>query len=221
MKTDVKTDAELKKDVLAEFSWDPAVKSTEVGVMVRDGVVSLTGHLDTYAEKFAVERAVQRVSGVRAIAVEMDVKLDPAHMRSDSEIAAAAELSLKWHAQVAHERVQVKVEKGWITLRGECEWDYQRAAAGKAVRSLLGVVGVSNYISLKPQTTPADVAKRIREALGRHVQRETDQLDIAISGSRITLRGKVSSWAERRAIQGAAWSAPGVANVVNELTIAP
>ena len=190
-----------------------------VGVAADNGVVTLTGHLSTFAEKYAIERAVQRVEGVKAIAVELDVKLEPGHKRSDSEIATAVESGLLWHALVPAERLQVKVEKGWVTLKGEVDWEYQRQSAEKAVRNLTGVVGVSNSITLKPSVTPARVADRIREAMARHAEREAKHIEVMVSGSAVTLRGAVDSWAERNAAFGAAWSAPGVLSVVNEIKV--
>ena len=216
-----KTDAELKKDVTAELEWDPSINASAVGVAVRDGVVTLTGHLDSFAEKYAIERAVGRVHGVKAIAVELDVKLESGHKRSDSEIAAAAETAFKWHSLVPAERIQVQVEKGWVTLRGEVDWDYQRRNAEKTVRPLTGVVGVTNLIALKPSIAPDNVANRIRDALTRHAQREAKHIEISVHGGVVTLRGKVGSWAERNAAFGAAWAAPGVTSVVNELTVEP
>ncbi len=215
----MKTDAQLKKDVLAELDWEPSINASQVGVAVKDGVVTLTGHLDTFAEKYAAERAVQRVHGVKAIAVEADVKLEPGHHRSDSEIAAAAEMALQWHALVPADRIQVKVEKGWVTLKGEVDWDYQRLNAEKAVRNLTGVVGVSNAVALKACTTPANVANRIRDALSRHAEHEARHIEVMVNGAVVTLRGSVDSLAERTAAYGAAWSAPGVASVVNEIRV--
>jgi osmotically-inducible protein OsmY len=215
----MKNDVQLKKDVQAELEWDPSVNATQVGVAVKNGVVTLTGHLATFAEKVAVERAVQRVKGVQAIAVELDIKLAPGHVRSDTEIAAAAEYALLWHAQVPAERIKVKVEKGWVTLSGEVDWEFQRHEAEIAIRPLTGVVGVSNAILLKAKVTPADIGKRIREALTRQAERESEVITVDVSGQKVTLRGSVHSWAERAAAQGAAWSAPGVNTVVNELRV--
>ncbi len=215
----MKTDAQLKKDVTAELEWDPSINPSHVGVTAADGVVTLSGHLNTFAEKYAVERAVQRVQGVKAIAMELDVKLEPGHKRSDSEIAGAVESALLWHALVPAERIQVKVEKGWITLKGEVDWEYQRQNAEKAVRPLTGVVGISNTITLKPSVTPAKVADRIRDAMARHAEREAKHIEVMVSGSAVTLRGTVDSWAERNAAFGAAWSAPGVLSVVNEIRV--
>jgi len=215
----MKTDAQLKKDIESELDWDPAVKAANVGVAVKDGIVTLTGHLETHAEKFAVEQALQRVAGVQAIAIELDVKLAPDHIRSDTEIAAAAESALTWHALVPAERIKVTVEKGWITLGGEVDWEYQRRNAESTVRPLTGVIGVSNGIALKPRVSPSHIADRIREALTRQAEREANKIDVTVTGSNVTLRGVVHSWSERAAAQGAAWSAPGITTVNNELKI--
>jgi len=217
----MKTDAQLKTDVINELQWDPAINPTNVGVAVSNGVVTLTGHLTTFAEKFAIERAVRRVEGVKALAVELDVKLSANHIRSDTEIAQAAESALRWHALVPDDRVSIKVEKGWVTLGGEVDWDYQRDSAYSAVRSLTGVVGVSNAIMLKPRVTPADIAGRIRSALTRHAEREAKHIEVNVTGSTVTLRGHVDSLAERAAAQGAAWAAPGITSVVNKLAVGP
>jgi osmotically-inducible protein OsmY len=215
----MKTDSQLKTDVVNELQWDPSINATHVGVAVSEGVVTLTGHLETFAEKFAIERAVRRVEGVKAVAVELDVKLSPNHKRSDTEIAQAAEMALRWDAMVPDSHLFIKVEKGWVTLGGEVDWEFQRHSAYEAVRSLTGVVGVSNTITLKPQVTPADVASRIRGALTRHAEREAKHIEVSVSGSTVTLRGQVDSLADRAAAQGAAWAAPGITSVVNKLVV--
>jgi osmotically-inducible protein OsmY len=215
----MKTDAQLKKDVTAELEWDPSINASHVGVAAENGVVTLTGHLNTFAEKVAIECAVQRVQGVKAIAMELDVKLEPGHKRSDSEIATAVQSALLWHALIPNERIQVKVDKGWVTLKGELDWEYQRGSAERSVRNLTGVVGVRNTITLKPSVTPAKVADRIRDALARHAEREAKHIEVMVSGSAVTLRGGVDSWAERNATMGAAWSAPGVLSVVDEIKV--
>jgi osmotically-inducible protein OsmY len=215
----VKTDSQLKRDVMDELAWDPAVSANAIGVAVKDGVVTLSGHLDTFAEKVAVQRAVRRVTGVRAMAIELDVKLAPQHQRSDTEIAAAAEHALRWNIVVPADRVRATVEQGWVQLTGEVDWDYQRQAAYKSVRSLTGVVGVSNEITLRQRTTPADLAQRIEEALKRQALREAHRVQVTVENGTVTLKGSVHSWQERDAAQGAAWSAPGVRDVVNQLTL--
>lgn len=215
----MKDDVHLKKDVEAELEWDASVNAAQVGVAVKNGVVTLTGHLDTYAEKAAIERAVQRVQGVQAIAVELDVKLAPGHVRSDTEIAAAAEYALLWHAQVPTQRITVKVDQGRVTLSGDVDWEFQRREAESAIHPLTGVVGIRNNIELRAKATPLDIGKRIREALTRQAERESELIRVDVSGQQVTLRGTVHSWAERAAAQGAAWSAPGVDCVVNELRV--
>jgi osmotically-inducible protein OsmY len=215
----MKSDAQLKRDVEAELEWDASINATHVGVTVQDGVVTLTGHLDTFAEKHLVERAVQRVEGVRALAVELDVRLCSGHVRSDSDIAHAIETAFEWNAMVPAERVQVKVEKGWVTLRGELDWDFQRRNAAEAVRSLIGVKGITNLLSLKTRTTPANISARIREALKRQAEREANGIEVTVTDSTARLQGQVHSWSERTAVQGAAFSAPGISRVINELHV--
>lgn len=217
----MKTDDQLKKDVMDELEWDPSINATQIGVAVKSGLVTLTGHLDTYAEKYAAERAVQRVKGVKGIAVEVDVKLDPTRRRTDSDIAAAIEDAFKWHSLVPSDGIQLMVEKGWVTLRGEVSWDFQRREAEKAVRPLTGVVGVSNEITLKPAVVQANVATRIHDALVRHAADEAKDIEVKVSGTQVTLRGHVESWGERSAATTAAWSASGVTRVVNELKVQP
>jgi osmotically-inducible protein OsmY len=215
----MRSDAQLRSDIVAELSWDPAITATDVGVIVKDGVVTLTGHPSSHAEKYAIERAAQRVKGVKALAIEMPVKLTSDYERTDADIAMAVERAMEWNVLVPDDKIHPMVENGWVTLNGEVEWDYQRRAAEFAVRSLLGVVGVSNQIVVKPKFTPADVEKKIREALERQADREAERIKIEVNGAHVTLSGKVHTWAERKAAQGAAWSAPGVANVINNLLV--
>lgn len=215
----MKTDAELKKDVLTELAWDPLVPEARVGVTVNEGVVTLTGHLDTYAEKIAAKRAIDRVSGVKAIAVELDVIPLGVHQRSDTEIATAAEHALSWNTSVPQDRVKVIVEKGWVTLSGELDWNFQRRAVERMIRPLKGVVGIIDNIRLKALPVPVNLSNRIQDALTRQAVREAKRIEISMDGSVVTLRGHVHSWAERSAAEGATWSAPGVSRVINQLTI--
>lgn len=215
----MRSDAQLRSDIVAELSWDPAITATDVGVIVKDGVVTLTGHPSSHAEKYAIERAAQRVKGVKALAIEMPVKLASDYTRTDADIAMAVERAIEWNVLVPDDKIHPMVENGWVTLNGEVEWEFQRRATEVAVRSLLGVVGVSNQIVVKPKFTPADVEKKIREALERQADREAERIKIEVNGAHVTLSGKVHTWAERKAAQGAAWSAPGVANVINNLLV--
>ena len=215
----MKTDHQLKLDVTAELAWDPAIKADAIGVAVKDGIVTVSGHIDTYAEKRAVEKALRRVSGVKAIALELDVKLSARHKRNDTELAAAIENALKWNSVVPADKVRVTVDNGWVTLAGELDWDYQRTSVEKMVRPLIGVVGVNNDVTLKPRVTPAGVTSSIEDALKRQAEREAKRVQIEINGTTVTLRGNVHSWQERDAAAGAAWAAPGVRAVINELRV--
>jgi osmotically-inducible protein OsmY len=215
----MKTDSELKKDVLAELLWDPLISETKVGVTVNEGVVTLTGHLDTYAEKVAAKRAAERVSGVKAIAVELDVIPAGIHQRSDTEIALAVEHALSWNTSVPQGRVKVAVEKGWVTLTGDLDWNFQRRAVERMVRPLKGVVGITDNIQLKTLPIPLKLQERIQDALTRQAMREARRIEVSVEGSEVTLRGHVHSWAERNAAEGASWSAPGVVRVNNQLTV--
>lgn len=216
----MKTDADLKRDVMAELAWDPAVKATAIGIAVKDGVVTLTGHLDTFAEKYAAARAAKRVAGVKAIALEIDVRLAPNHQRSDTDIAESAETALKWNTLVPADAIKVTVDHGWVTLQGEVEWDYQRRSAEKAIRPLMGVVGISNEVALRARLKAADLSRKIEAALTRQAIREAKQIRIEVDGTTVRLAGNVHSWQERDAVQGVAWSAPGVRAVINELYVA-
>lgn len=215
----MKSDSELKKDVLTELSWDPLIPETRVGVIVSEGVVTLTGHLDTYAEKVATKRGVERVGGVKAIAMEIDVIPLGIHQRSDTEIATAVEHALAWSTAVPPDKIKVTAEKGWVTLDGEADWNYQRRAVERMIRPLKGVVGISNNIRLKTLPAPVNLANRIRDALTRQAVREAKRIEISVDGGVVTLRGHVHSWAERNAAEGASWSAPGVSRVNNQVEI--
>jgi len=188
-------------------------------VTVKDGVVTLTGHLASFAEKYAAERAAQRVAGVRALAVEISVKLPFGHARTDAEIASAVETAIQWNSQVPKGQIHPVVEKGWITLNGEVEWDYQRRAAEASLRNLLGVIGVSNLVKVKPKMDATALGSKIQEALLRQASREAKHINVLVDSGRVTLEGTVHSWAERRAAQGVAWAAPGVLKVENHLRV--
>lgn len=215
----MKTDAHIKADVTDELAWDPAVNATGIGVAVRDGVVTLTGHLDSYADKHAVERAVHRVAGVRGIAVELDVRLAAQHKRSDSDIAQAAATALQLNSLVPDEKIQILVENGRVTLTGEVDWSYQLASAEQCVRPLAGVRGLSNRITIKSRASSKDVGAQISAALTRQAAREAKHITVEVEGSVVTLWGKVHSLAEREAAVGAAFSARGVSRVVDKLEV--
>jgi len=216
-----KSDQQLKSDLTAEFAWDPAVDSTQISVAVKDGIATLSGQVDTLIQKHAVERAARRVSGVRGIALDLEVRLAPGHVRNDSDIAAAALDALRWHSLVPDDKVEVEVEDGWVTLAGELDWGYQSASAEHCVRPLTGVKGVSNQIRLKQQANPAELRADIEGAFARHAQREARHIAIDVDGSVVTLRGEVGTLAERDAAVGTAYAAKGVTRVIDRLEVMP
>jgi osmotically-inducible protein OsmY len=215
----IKTDTELKKDIEAELAWDPSLNANAIGVAVKDGIVSLTGHIDTYAEKRQAEKALRRVEGVRAIALELDVRLSPGHRSSDAAIAEVARDALRWNTLVPEKAVRLTVDQGWVTVDGDVDWDYQRRGIDKSLRNLMGVVCVSNHVRLKPKPTPSDVQPSIQGALVQQAIRVANRIQIELRNGIVSMRGSVRSWQERDAAQGAAFSAPGVSGVVNELTV--
>jgi osmotically-inducible protein OsmY len=216
----MKSDRQLRQDVMDELEWDPSINDTDIGVEVKDGVVTLGGHLGSYAEKYAAEHAVLRVAGVKGVAVELDVRLSGASERTDAEIVRATEFALEWNVLVPPGTVKVMVEDGWVTLSGELERDYQRVAAGKAVRNLMGVTGVSNQIAVKPAVLPSDIKVKIEAALQRRAHIETQRLTVVVNGDQVTLTGPVRSWSERYAALQAAAAASGVVRVVDKMVIA-
>lgn len=215
----MKTDAQLKADVTDELAWDPSLDAANVGVMVSEGVVTLTGHLDSFAEKHAVEQAVRRVGGVRGIALELDIKLPASGERSDSDIARAATESLRLNSLVPDDKVQVEVENGWVTLTGEVDWSYQFASAEQCIRPLAGVRGLFNQITIKPRVKGEDIARQITAALTRQATREARHIGVEVEGGVVTLSGKVHSLAEHDAAIGVAFSAHGVSHVVDHLQV--
>lgn len=217
----MRADRELRMDVLAELSWDPSIRDEDIATAVKDGVVTLAGTVDTYAQRYAAEHAVERVKGVKAIVNEVTVKLPGAMERSDTDIAHAAVNALQWDIQVPDDRIQVKVTNGWLTLEGEVDRYFQKEAAERAVGYLMGVKGVSSLISVRSVPTPADVKQRITASLQRQAELEADQISVETAGSVVRLRGTVRSLADRNNAARAAWNAPGVSKVENELTIAP
>lgn len=218
----MKTDKDLKDDVLFELDFEPGVDASEIGVTTRDGVVSLNGAVKNYAEKYAAVQAVQRVAGIRAIVDELTVELPSLHARSDQDIAKAALNALEWDVSVPPESIKLKVNDGWITLEGEVESDHQRTAAEFAVRNLIGVTGITNLITLKklPMST-SDAKTRIKNALQRGTHTDPGRIHVDVENQKVTLRGTVSSLAERQSAERVARSTPGVSIVVNDLEIAP
>lgn len=215
----MKTDAQLKSDVSAELAWDPAVNATAVGVQVADGIVTLTGHLDSYAEQHALERAVRRVAGVRGLTVELDV-MPAGRAPGDSDIAKAALHALRWHSWVPYERIQLEVEDGWVTLSGEVDWHYQLTSAEHCIRPLRGVRGLTNRITVKARVSDQHVSREIVSALTRHAQREARRIAVEVEDGVVTLRGDVDSLPEHDAALAAAAATRGVSRVIDRLSVA-
>jgi osmotically-inducible protein OsmY len=211
------TDQEIQTDVMAELRWDPSVPATEIGVVVKDGVVTLTGTVDTYMKKWRAEEVAHRVNGVIAVANEIQVR--SIGERTDSDIAAAAVHALSWNSTIPQGKVHVTVDKGWITLKGEVEWQFQRQEAERVVRRLLGVKGVSNLITVKPAATPSDLKRKIEDALVRNAQVDAERITVEVQGNKAVLRGKVRSWAEREEAERVAWLAPGITSVDNQISL--
>jgi osmotically-inducible protein OsmY len=213
----IRTDQEIQKDVMAELRWDAQIQPNEIGVAVKDGVVTLTGWVDSYLKKWSAEDAARRVAGVKAVANDLEVKL--ATERTDPDIAGAAVHALEWDSSVPASRVQVTVSKGWVTLRGEVEWQYERQSAESVVRRLAGVKGVTNLIVVKPSTTPSELKKKIEDALIRNAQLDATNISVERQGSKAILRGTVRAWIEKEEAGRVAWSAPGITEVDNRITL--
>jgi len=214
-----KTDIQLKKDIEEELRWDPKVNSAQIGVTVESGAVSLLGAVDTYAEKWAAEDATKRVGGVRTVAQDLTVKIQSEHKHNDSEIAEAVQNALKWNVYVPTS-VTAKVQRGAVTLEGEVTWNYQRDAAERTVRYLTGVIAVYNSIVLKPnQASVTQVKESVLAALQRQATSDAKSIHIETSGGKVTLTGHASSWQSIEDAANAAWAAPGVTQVVDQVTM--
>ena len=216
----MKTNAQLQKDVIDELRWDFSTRDCEIGVAAKDGVITLSGEVPSYSMKLAAEVAAERVSGVRALAEDLKVKLPGANQRSDTDIAHAAVHAMEWSIDVPDDKIKLKVENGWITLEGRVQSHFQRLAAESAVRNLTGVRGITNRILLAPVAAKADeVSRKIRAALHRSAEFDASKIQVETLDGCVTLKGQVRSWAEREDAERAAWSAPGVVSLDDQLRI--
>lgn len=214
-----RTDSDIETDVVAELKWEPSLRGDDIAVAVRDGVVTLAGFANSYADKWKAEQVASKVKGVKAIANDIEVKLPSGSARPDPDIARAAVDALQWHVTVPQERIQVKVEKGWVTLEGNVDWYYQKEAAERAVRYLTGVKGVSNLIVVSAHPSRTDVKQKIKDSLQRWALFDADRITVDVDGHKATLRGTVRSYAELKDAERAARNAPGITEVENKLII--
>lgn len=213
----MKTDAQIQKDVIDQIKWEPALNASEIGVAVKNGVVTLSGIVDSFSQKIAVEIAARKVTGVKAVAEDIQVGVSPIYRRTDTEIAQAILNAFKWNTSVPDDKIEIKVEDGVVTLDGEVEWDYQRNAAKNAVERLAGVRRINNFISIKQKVIASDVKQKITAALQRSATIDAGKIAVEVTGNKVVLTGKVRSFAEEQDAVDAAWSAPGVSSVEDRL----
>jgi len=215
----MKTDASIQKDVLEQFRWEPFLNAAEIGVSVKNGVVTLSGTVDTFGKKIAAENAAKKISGVKAVVEEIHVKIAPGLQKTDAEIAAAVASTLAWHTAVQEEKIKIRVENGTVTLEGVVDWNYQRTAAVNAIRHIAGVRMVSNFITVKPLVTTSDIQQNIKASLQRSSTIDAKKIHVEVIGGKVILNGHVRSFAEMDDAVFAAWASPGVSTVENKLTI--
>jgi osmotically-inducible protein OsmY len=215
----MKTDALIQSNVISELKWEPSIDAATIGVSVRDGIVTLDGYVNSFVEKLTAVRVASRVMGVKAVAHELKVRLPQSYERDDADIAEAAVNALEWNMKVPDDRIEVEVQDGMVILTGEVDWEYQRAAAHDAVCCLIGVKGVTDEISIKPSVSPVNVKSKIKSAFQRHSLLDVKNIIVESDGSKVILNGTVHSWMEKQEAASAAWSAPGVSNVENNLVV--
>jgi osmotically-inducible protein OsmY len=221
MATHIRTDEQIQSEVIEELRWDPRVQSNEIGVAVKNGIVTLTGQVNSYLKKVAAEDAALRVPNVKAVANDIEVRLPAFPERTDTDIAAAVLNALRWDAVIPIDRIHVTVSQGWVTLKGEVDYYFQKTDAEHTIRRIAGVKGVTNLIIVKPHVLPSDLKQSIEKALIRNAQTDAKNITIEVQGSKVILRGTVRAYAEKKAAERTAWSAPGIAEVDNQIMVSP
>ena len=217
----MRSDSEIEKDVKAELEWDPDLDATDIAVSVKNGVVTLTGFVKSYTDRYEAEAAAKRVAGVVAVANDIEVRMPSVDERPDPDIAREAAAAIKSQLPISSENIKIIVKNGWVTLEGEVEWQYQRQTAENVVRRIKGVKGVSNTILLKPRAEPTEVKRKIQEALRRSAEVDANRIEVEARGGEVILKGTVRSWIEREEAERAAWAAPGVTKVEDRIVVSP
>lgn len=217
----VRTDEEIQRDVMEELKWDMHVRANEIGVAVKDGIVTLTGWVDSYLKKMVAQDAAHRVRHVRAVANDIEVHLPSDAERTDADLAGAVLNALRWDVAIPTDQLEITVAKGWVTLKGEVEFAFQRTDAEHVISRLAGVKGVSNQITVEPHVSPADLQQHIEDALVRNAETDARHIQVEVHGSAVTLKGTVRSLAEKRAAEQTIWASPGITAVDNRITISP
>ena len=221
MAVSIRTDEDIQRDVLDELKWDPHVQVNEIGVAVKDGIVMLTGWVDSYLKKLAAENAAHRVRGVKAVANDIEVRLPCSAERTDADLAKAVLDALRWNAAIPAGKLDVTVSQGWVTLRGEVEFGFEKRDAERVVQRLAGVKGVTNLITVRSHPLPSDLKQNIGKALVRNAETDAQRITVEVEGNKVILRGTVRSYAEKKAAEETAWSSPGVTDVENQIVVLP
>jgi len=217
----MRTDSDIERDVKDELQWDPDLDATDIAVSVKNGVVTLTGFVRSYTDKYEAEAAAKRVAGVVGVANDIEVRMPSVDERPDPEIARDAVAAIKSQLPISSEHIRIIVKNGWVTLEGHVEWQYQRSTAETAVRRIKGVKGVTNVIQLRPRAEPSDIKRKIQDAFKRSAEVDANRIQVEANGGEVILKGTVRSWIEREEAERVAWSAPGVTNVVDRIVVSP